>query len=111
LYIRNEGNAELTKAKVYIKNEPQYDVVPDKSYETLSQSLERTQYIREISIEIPYIRPNGEPFRFTLTINHPVVTMNLYLRIDGDQIPEGAGFPGLQVVHGREPQPGAQSPQ
>jgi hypothetical protein len=56
-------------------------------------------------MEIPYVRPGGE-FKFNLNVgNIPAPTLMLYLRIDGDQIPEGIGFPGVKVLGRREPQP------
>jgi hypothetical protein len=109
LFLQNEGDANLTVAKLYITYESGYEVIADKHWEPISMELEKE--VRGISIEIPRLRPApAEPFRFNLTINQRMVgsaapnwairsVMKLYIKVDADEIPNGLEFHELEVTH------------
>jgi hypothetical protein len=84
LYLQNDGNTDLTRAKLYIRYESEYEVIPDKPFDVISIEPERE--VRGVSLEIPLIRPApGEPFRFILKIKHFNQTMMLYFNVDADR--------------------------
>jgi hypothetical protein len=106
LYLQNDGKADLTRAKLFITCESQYHILPDKTFEVVSQNLERSGHIQRISMDIPLIRPApAEPFRFNLKIiNINTPSLMLSFKVEADQIPEGLELTALEVRQGKTPE-------
>jgi hypothetical protein len=103
LYLENEGNANLTRARLYIRYESEYEVTSEESKPI---PIEPEREVRGISMEIPLIRPApAEPFRFILKIKHfNNQMMMLYCEVDADEIPVPLKFTPLKVVRTGSPQ-------
>jgi hypothetical protein len=109
LFLQNEGNANLTQARLYVKYESGYEVIADQDSKPISTNLEKE--VGGFRMDLPVIYPApAEPFRFNLTINSRMggssvptwaVTsvMMLYFKVEAEEVPSGLDFHPLEVTH------------
>jgi hypothetical protein len=102
LYVVNTGDADLTRGKLIIEYESDYEVTCDQTFHARSYHPEVMK--SGISVDIPDPMRPGPKFQFVLTIKGKggrFERMKLYGRLEADQFPAGIGMGTIPVSNGQ----------